>query len=139
VFRVFVQTLTDPVAFPRLRLIQPGGEPLSGQDVALYQRYFSPDCLLVNCLGLTETGPVCMYFMDKASPVPEATVPVGYPVEDMEILLLDETGQPTVTADAGEIAVKSRLLAQSCWNNYLCPSPQVIRNNSRACLQTHPR
>jgi amino acid adenylation domain-containing protein len=115
VFRAFVQTLADPAPFPRLRLIQPGGEPLSAQDVALYHRYFAPDCLLVSCLGLTETGPVCMYFMDKASPIPDAAVPVGYPVEDIEILLLDETGREVVAGDSGEIAVKSRFLASGYW------------------------
>jgi amino acid adenylation domain-containing protein len=115
VFRAFVQTLPDSAPFPRLRLIQPGGEPLSPQDVALYQRYFAPDCVLVNCLGLTETGPVCMYFIDKASPIPDAVVPVGYPVEDTEILLLDEPGQEVVAGDSGEIAVKSRFLAAGYW------------------------
>jgi amino acid adenylation domain-containing protein len=115
VFRAFVQTLTEPAPFPGLRLIQPGGEPLSAQDVALYQRNFSPDCLLVNCLGLTETGPVCMYFMHKAGPIPDCPVPVGYPVEDTEILLLDETGKEVVARDSGEIVVKSRFLAAGYW------------------------
>ncbi|HSF30754.1 MAG TPA: non-ribosomal peptide synthetase [Candidatus Tectomicrobia bacterium] len=117
VFRAFVQTLAGSLPLRRLRLIQPGGEPLSPQDVALYQRYFAPDCLLVNCLGLTETGPVCMYFMDQASRVPDAAVPVGHPVEDTEILLLDEAGQEVVAGDSGEIAVRSRFLASGYWCN----------------------
>jgi amino acid adenylation domain-containing protein len=145
VFRAFIQSLDDPAPFPRLRLIQPGGEPLSAQDVALYQRYFSPDCLLVNCLGLTETGPVCMYFMDKASPIPEAAVPVGYPLEDMEVLLLAETGQEVTAGNSGEIAVKSRFLASGYWGRpeaaraAFLPDPmggdsRIFRTNDLGCL-----
>jgi amino acid adenylation domain-containing protein len=145
VFRAFIQSLDDPAPFPRLRLIQPGGEPLSAQDVALYQRYFAPDCLLVNCLGLTETGPVCMYFMDKASPIPEAAVPVGYPLENMEVLLLDETGQEVTAGNSGEIAVKSRFLASGYWGRpeaaraAFLPDPmggdsRIFRTNDLGCL-----
>ena len=111
VFRAFVQTLADPAPFPRVRLIQLGGESVSAQDVALYQRYFPRDCLFVNAFALTETGPVCMYFMDTASPPPDAGVPVGYPVADTEVLLLDETGREVVAGDSGEIAVRSRYLS----------------------------
>ncbi|MHC4593265.1 MAG: AMP-binding protein [Planctomycetota bacterium] len=41
--------------------------------------------------------------------------PVGYPVEDNEILLLDEDGNEVEPGEIGEIAVKSRYLSPGYW------------------------
>src|SRR5262245_49317248 len=65
---------------------------------------------------------MCSYFIDKATQIETKTVPVGYAVEDKEILLLDEDGQAVATNQIGEIAVKSRYLAQGYWRQ-----PQLTR------------
>jgi acyl-coenzyme A synthetase/AMP-(fatty) acid ligase len=43
------------VAFPKLRLIYLAAEPASLTEFNLYQRHFSPSCILINGLGSTET------------------------------------------------------------------------------------
>jgi acyl carrier protein len=43
-------------------------------------------------------------------------VPVGYPVEDNEILLLNDDGEQLGFNDIGEIAVKSRYLSPGYWH-----------------------
>ena len=42
------------------------------------------------------------------------SVSMGYPVEDTEVLLLDDAGQPTELY--GEIAIRSEQLALGYWN-----------------------
>ena len=42
-------------------------------------------------------------------------VPVGYPVEDMEVSLIDEEGKKVGFNRVGEIAVKSRYLSPGYW------------------------
>ena len=41
--------------------------------------------------------------------------PVGYPIEGKSIALLDDTGNPVEPGEVGEIAVKSRYLAEGYW------------------------
>jgi hypothetical protein len=42
-----------------------GGEPVYQKDIDLYKRHFSPSCLFVNRLGLTETGSIRWYFIGQ--------------------------------------------------------------------------
>ena len=42
-------------------------------------------------------------------------MPVGYPVEDKTILLLDDTGKEVEAGQVGEIVVKSHYLASGYW------------------------
>ena len=123
VFRHLVATLSGEEQFDKLRLIYTGGEQATKKDVELYQKYFSPECLFVNRLGVTETGTVTYYFVDKETRLSGGTVPVGYPAEDMEILLLDENGEEVGPACVGEIAVRSCYLSPGYWRN-----PELTRS-----------
>ena len=118
-FRHFADSL--PVSpdgmemFPRLRSIVLGSEPLTSRDVELYKRLFSPDCVLVNRFGSTETGNIAWYFLNKQTAVPSAMAPIGYAIEDAEALLLDESGKEVGSNQIGEIAVKSAYLPTGYW------------------------
>lgn len=114
-FRHFVDTLTGMERFPHLRLIVLGSEPVSPRDVELYKKHFAPDCVLVNRFGTTETGNIRWSLIDKHTKISTAFVPVGYAIEDTEVLLIDETGKAVGTNDVGEIAVKSRYLSPGYW------------------------
>jgi amino acid adenylation domain-containing protein len=98
-------------AFPDLRLIRLEGDQMSRRDWALFRERFQGDCLLVNGLGATECGLVRQFFIDPTMPAPDGVVPIGYPVEDMEIRVLDEAGRPVAEGEVGEIVVRSRYLA----------------------------
>jgi acyl-coenzyme A synthetase/AMP-(fatty) acid ligase/acyl carrier protein len=115
VFRQFTSMLTGEDQFPDMRLIRLGGETALPKDVESYKKHFSKDCLFVNPLGPTETGFFSWYCMDKETPVIEGSVPVGYPAEGYEILLLNEDGEEAGADQIGEIAVKSRYLAPGYW------------------------
>lgn len=115
VFRHFACTLTGHEQFPNLRLIYWGGEPLTRNDVELYRRHFSPDCILVNSLGAAEMKCYRLYFIDRQTEIPSSLAPVGYAVEDTEVLLLDEAGRLVEEGGIGEIAVKTRYLAPTYW------------------------
>ena len=114
-FRQLVSTLTGGEAFPKLRLIRIGGEPVYARDVELYKRHFSPDCILLNSLGSSEMKNFSEFFIDKDTEIAGEHVPVGYPVADTQILILDEAGQPVAPGDIGEIVVKTRYIAPAYW------------------------
>jgi amino acid adenylation domain-containing protein len=113
VYRYVVSTLGGTSAFPKLRLVVLGGEAVYKRDVELYKQYFSPECLLVNGLGPTESTVSLQYFIDKQTEILRNAVPVGYPVEETEVCLLDEAGEPTEIT--GEIALRSPHLALGYW------------------------
>jgi amino acid adenylation domain-containing protein len=114
VYRHFAGAITSR-GFPRLRLVVLGGEPVNRADVELFQRHFPTECLLVNGLGPTEATVSLQYFLDHKSRVMGQSVPVGYPVANTQVLLLDENGK--VTEISGEIAIKCEHVALGYWRN----------------------
>jgi amino acid adenylation domain-containing protein len=114
-FRQFVGTLTGDEKFPKLRMIRLGAEQIQKRDVELYQKHFSAHCTFAIFLSATEAGNLCQYFVDKESEIASDIVPVGYAVNGVEILLLDDAAKEVGFNEIGEIAVKSRYLSPGYW------------------------
>jgi amino acid adenylation domain-containing protein len=100
--------------FSALRLASFGGEAVYRRDVEACRRLF-PGAFVSIGLGATETGAMARYFLDENTPIAGHVLPVGYPAEDKEILLLDEDGAEVAADAVGEIAVRSRYLAPGYW------------------------
>jgi amino acid adenylation domain-containing protein len=115
VFRHALKNVNEGKCFPTVRLIHVGGEAITKVDVELYKKHFSDDCLFISRLGLSETETLTYFFINKRTEITEDRVPVGYPLEGNEILLLDDDGQDVGANRVGEIAVKSRYLAVGYW------------------------
>ena len=101
--------------YPAMRIIRLEGDQASPRDLVLYKKFFPDSCILVNGLGATEYGLVRQYIVDKKTSIPNSTVPIGYAVEDMEVLILGDSGQRLGENCVGEIAVRSRYLAPGYW------------------------
>ncbi len=114
VFRSFAGALAEGQEFPHLRVIKLGADQVTQTDVELFKTRF-PNCLLKIFLGSTETGSLCHYAIDKETDLTSNIVPVGYPVEGIEILLLDDNGKEVGNDRIGEIVVRSRYLALGYW------------------------
>ncbi len=110
-FRHFMAELTDRQTFPSVRVLQLGDDPLSSREIKSYKRHFSDHCILMYRLSCGEAGNLCQYFIDKNTEISSTFVPVGYPVEGKEILLLDESGRTVEPGATGEISVKSEHLS----------------------------
>jgi len=115
-FRNLCETLTVELGFPDLRFIKLRSEAVYKTDVDLYKRYFSRNCVLANGLSSTETGLLRSYLLDHKTEITGNEVPVGYPVEDKEVLLLDDTGEEVGFNRVGEIVVRSKYLCPGYWN-----------------------
>jgi amino acid adenylation domain-containing protein len=120
VYRHFLETLPLPIKeseapFPRIRLVVLGGEEVVRNDIELYQKYFSQNCIFVNGLGSTESSFNLHYLIDRQTVIFSPRVPVGYPFEDTEIALLTEAGANAEVY--GEIAIRSPYIALGYWQN----------------------
>ena len=105
------------LSFPSLRVVRLEGDQASRSDVDLFKRCCLPECKLVNGLGATECGLVRQYFVTHASEVPSGVVPVGYPVVDMDVQVVDKDRIPLPNGEVGEIAVRSQFLALGYWQD----------------------
>ncbi|MDA8085796.1 MAG: AMP-binding protein, partial [Nitrospiraceae bacterium] len=110
VYRHFISMLTGMEKFPALRIIKLSGEPVQRRDIELYRKHFGKGCVFHVSYASTETNIVRQFFCDHHTPLNGDTVPAGYEVEDMEVLLLDERGREVASNCEGEIAVRSRYL-----------------------------
>jgi amino acid adenylation domain-containing protein len=117
IFRHSVQSLNRNRKFSSIRLIHIGGEPLSKTDVELYKKHFSDECIFVSRYSISETQAVSYYFIGKQTEITEERVPVGYPLEGNELLLLDDDGKEVGLNQVGEIAVTSPYLALGYWHD----------------------
>lgn len=111
-----VRFLVDALAgreFPDLRLVALGGEVVDAEVVALANQLFAPD-LLANGYGTTETGVITLYVIDPTDP-PTGAVPAGYPVEDTELLVVDDDGNAVPPGQPGELAVVGPYLFAGYW------------------------
>lgn len=125
VFRHFAQQLTGAEQFPDLRLIRIGSGQVFDKDLELFKRYF-PNSLLLHVLSSTETNTYRVHFFNKDSQVPDGALPVGYAVEDMGVLILDDSGNPLGVNEVGEIAVRSDYIFPGYWNNSALTDAVVV-------------
>jgi amino acid adenylation domain-containing protein len=116
VFRHFCQQLSDTERFPDVRLLRVGSGQMFDKDVELFQRHF-PGSLLLHNLSCTEANTYRVLFLNKDSTVPRGALPVGYALEDVEVLILDNSGQSLAVGEVGEIAIRSLYLFRGYWNN----------------------
>jgi amino acid adenylation domain-containing protein len=113
---IFRSFLRGERVFPRVRIVRLEGDRSAKLDVELFRRHFTATCVLANGLGATETGIVCRFLLRKDTPLEGEIVPIGYPVEDMEVAVLDDAGAPSAPGGVGEILVRSDYLALGYWN-----------------------
>jgi acyl carrier protein len=95
-------------------LIVPTGQ-LFRSDVERLWQHFPATCRLISRYSSTETGMVCRMVIHPDTVIQSAIVPVGYPLPDKEVSLLDEAGQPVGVGQVGEIVVRSRYLSIGYW------------------------
>ena len=114
-FRVFLRALEPGSDFPDTRLVLLGGDALFRKDVEKFRAHFPESCLLVNRLTSTESLSITRYPIDRARPLHERVVPVGYPDHDTEVQILDDDGRPVPAGKIGQIAVRSRYLSPGYW------------------------
>ncbi|HUK40862.1 MAG TPA: amino acid adenylation domain-containing protein [Candidatus Acidoferrales bacterium] len=116
-FRNFMATLPPELTFPDMRILAVGGEPMLRSDIDYFNRHFCPSCVLVHGLGPTECFMVSWNYFPHGSRVEESKLPIGYALQDKEVLLLDDSGREVLPGDVGEICVKSRYISLGYWRD----------------------
>lgn len=116
VFRTFADCCKTPASFS-VRLVIFGGEKVLTSDIGLARSVFGDQVHFFTGLGSTETGTVRHYPITPGMEISSKIVPIGYPVEGVEVALTDEYGNSVEKGQIGEITVISRYIALGYWNN----------------------
>jgi amino acid adenylation domain-containing protein len=117
VFRMLMALAKPEQKFPALRLLRLAGDRTTKIDVALFKQHCLDHCLLRVGLGASEALMFAHFFIDTQYHMEGEIAPVGYALEDLELLLLDDDGNAVPPGDYGEIAVRSRYLSVGYWKN----------------------
>ena len=118
VYRQMMWSMDRAEQLNGLRLVVLGGEAVHPADLDLYRQHCSPKCLFINGLGPTESTVTLQYFLDhqhSVRSVARYSVPVGHPVENTDVLLLNESNEAVDLYGVGEIVIRSRYLALGYW------------------------
>lgn len=113
-----IRFLVDALAgreFPDMRLVALGGELVDNEVLELTARMFEPEHVAVG-YGTTETGVTSLWVADAGTTV-EGTAPCGFPVPEVELLLLDEEGRPAPSGESGEVGILSRHMFHGYWGH----------------------
>src|SRR5579872_3617393 len=113
-FRQLISTAEAIQTYPDLRLVIFGGEAL---DPRLLQPWFERHgdrCpQLVNMYGITETTVhVTLYPLTRSDVYSTVQSPIGHPLDDLQIFILDACMQPTPIGVSGEMYVGGDGLAR---------------------------
>ena len=120
---------TVPTLFRRIADAVPPGEPLDSvrivrligdrsdwSDVELFRRAFRADTRFGIAIGSTEcSSTYAGWFVDEALRTECSRPPVGRQMDDVEVAILDDDGEPVADGEVGEVVVSSRYLALGYW------------------------
>ena len=107
--------LTPEEATGRTRFFIVGGEALPGESVNFWQDH-APGTIVVNEYGPTETVVgCCVYFAPQGKRF-EGTLPIGRPIANTQLYVLDPDRQPVPIGDTGELYIGGDGLARGYLN-----------------------
>jgi amino acid adenylation domain-containing protein len=128
VFRSLAKTLDAADSFSDTRLVRFGSEAATVDDFAAFQKHFSDKCVLLNSLSSSETGNVTQHRFARNDTFAGSRLPVGLPVDGIEIFLSDENGREVRDGETGEIIVRSHYLSPGYWRNELLTAERFSEN-----------
>ena len=100
---------------PSASLFVVGGEALASSTVRLWQQ-MQPDVRIVNEYGPTETVVGCVVYEVPANFPLTATTPIGRPIANTQIYILDARGDPAPIGVAGELYIGGAGVARGYLN-----------------------
>jgi len=102
-----------------LRNLIIGGESLYRSDVEKLRKFLKKNTSIINILASTETYVCCALVFDSDTLLKGNNIPVGYPVKDMDIAIIDENGNNADINKIGKIRISSKYISTGYWNDDL--------------------
>jgi len=124
-FRQWLASLEPAHYFPSLRQVIPAGR-LYRKDIVRLWAHVPMHCRVLHRFSTSETGMCTRVIIDRETALGDTVVPVGFPVDGMDVRLADEDGCPVGWGESGEIRVKGRYMSLGYWGK-----PELTRQKFR--------
>ena len=92
------------------------GEVMPNKHLNIWREYL-PDVVYANLYGPTEITDACTYYIVDREFDDGESLPIGFPMKNTDILLLDENDSPTIEGEVGELCVRGTCLAAGYYND----------------------
>jgi amino acid adenylation domain-containing protein len=108
---VLAQLLPPTEVGGRVRALVIGGEALHGESLRFWQEH-APRTRLINEYGPTETVVGCCVYEAAEGEAQKGDVPIGRPIANTQLYILDSRMQPVPTGVSGELYIAGEGLAR---------------------------
>ncbi len=112
---------------PDLKTITFAGEVMPNKQLNIWRRAL-PDAVYANLYGPTEITVDCTYYVVDREFADEEPLPIGYPVPNTKILILDEEGREAEPGEKGELCVIGCGVALGYWNDTETTQKAFVQN-----------
>lgn len=117
VIRHFRATLEKGFKFAKLRILLAGGETLYFNDVKQLWPFLKRKTEIINIYASTELYLARAYRIQRDSILKQNIIPIGYPIDGMDIEIVNEDGAECGINKIGEMLIRSDYAALGYWNN----------------------
>ncbi|MBT0770871.1 alpha/beta fold hydrolase [Kineosporia sp. J2-2] len=111
ILRNLVGIAPDPALLGRLTSVTIAGEAAYGPDIEAARALLPGTCVLRNRYGSSETGILTEYRVDHTHPELTGLLPVGQPIPDVLLTIVDEAGNPVPPGGSGTVTLTARNFA----------------------------
>ncbi|MEL6942120.1 MAG: AMP-binding protein [Bacteroidota bacterium] len=105
-----------------------GGEDFKSQLAQNISDHFPKDLVIYNEYGPTEATVGCVVHRFSPEDTAHSSVPIGTPIANMQIYILDKTGNPVPKGVAGELYLAGKGLANGYWNQENLTNERFVLN-----------
>jgi amino acid adenylation domain-containing protein len=108
--------LLAKIKLDRLKKVFFIGEVFPTRHLNYWRRHL-PEAMFVNLYGPIEITVACTYYIVDRELADDEKLPIGFPMRNTDILILNEQNQQAQVDEQGEICVRGSSLAQGYYNN----------------------
>lgn len=103
------------------------GEVMPNKQLNIWRRYL-PDVIYANLYGPTEITDACTYYIVDREFSDDESLPIGVPMRNTDILVLNDQDKPVAGDEIGELCVRGTSLSMGYYNNPTKTSEAFVQN-----------
>ena len=109
------------------------GEVMPNKQLNTWRK-FLPDVLYANLYGPTEITDACTYYIVDREFADEEPLPIGIPMANTDILILNDKDEPVKGDEIGELCVRGTSLSMGYYNNPEKTREAFVQNPLNPCV-----